>query len=358
MAEALRPDALLRAVKKLDLLERLAAREDARLLADPATAAFLQERWQGEFAHLLVASDAPSSVRERIAHLWAVSIQDEPRLKRYAAAQFPQAAVKGFVGEAALMASARADPFAEEAEAMAAPPPERTWAILCAPRTGSTWFSNLVRETGLLGRPTEHLRPVIRFMAEHRQVFGFDFSRWLALLARSDQQDGVFGTKIIHDFALQLSPLLTRAEHESVDRLAATSRFVHFRRRDRAAQAVSEYLAEATRTWHVRSPDKLARYEAEKAAIPYDREKIGAAFSRHGASEERVASWLQRFGRPVLTLWYEDVLQEPRAALEELHLFLTDRPAPPFEIAETRYQRLGDGVNEEMAVRFRREAGI
>ncbi|WP_224406066.1 Stf0 family sulfotransferase [Afifella sp. IM 167] len=357
MTEAPTADALFRAVKKLGLLEHLAGREDARLLADPAAAAFLKTSWQGEFAHLLVSTDAPAAERARIGHLWALSLQDEPRLKRYAATHFPKAAVKGFVGDAAVMASARADPFGEEAEVMASPPPEVTWAILCAPRTGSTWLSNLVRETGLLGRPTEHLRPLIRFMVENRRVFGFDFARWLALLARSDQKDGIFGTKIIHDFALELSPLLTLEERRSVDRLAARSHFVHFRRRDRAAQAVSEYLAEATRTWHVRSPDGLARYEAEKAAVPYDGEKIGAAFARHGAAEERVASWLKRSGRPVLTLWYEDVLAAPRAAIEELHLFLTGRPAPAFRIPETRYQRLGNGLNEEMAGRFRREAG-
>ncbi|WP_026381647.1 Stf0 family sulfotransferase [Afifella pfennigii] len=358
MAEALTPKSLLRAVKKLRLLERLAERGDAGLLADAAMEDFLKTYRDGAFASLLLASDAPCSERAHLAHIWSISVVDEARLKRYAAHQFPGATVKGFIADAALMAAARTDPFQEEAEILTLPEPKSLYAVLCGPRSGSTWFCNLIRGTGLLGEPREHLRPFILFLSEHRRAFGLNLQRWLALLIRKETQNGIFGTKIIQDFALELMPSLTSGEREAVERLARRARFVDFRRRDQVAQAVSEYLAEATRIWHVRTPEHLPDYEAAKVVVPYDRQCIAAAFARHRAAEARTEAWLESSGRPAVRLFYEDVLADPRAALEEVHLFLTGEAAPAFELATTRYQRLGDEVNEAMVERFRKEEGL
>ncbi|MDQ0324648.1 LPS sulfotransferase NodH [Rhodopseudomonas julia] len=358
MGEPPSPRELFRAVKKLNLLQRFQDARDVRIAADPACAEFLRSYRNGAYAALLLEKKSAASGGVDTGHLIAVSTEDETRLKHELVDRFPHAAVAGFIGDAALRAAAHADPLADDAGILTEPEPRNLYTVICGPRTGSTWFVNLLRETGWLGRPTEHLRPLIVFMARHRNRLGVDLSRWLALLIRQEQEDGVFGTKIIDDFAISLAPFVDSNERAMVERLAAKAHIIRLRRRDRVAQAVSEYIAEATTVWHVRKNEAMAAYSEAKETVAYDYERILASYERHRAAEAAIDNWLRATGRPALDVFYEDVLAAPEERLAEIFSFLRGEPAPTLQVSSTRYQRLGDGVNEEMARRFRAEFGL
>ncbi|MCT8266895.1 Stf0 sulfotransferase family protein [Afifella sp. JA880] len=357
MGEPPSPRELFRTVKKLDLLQRFQDAGDVRIAADPTCAEFLKRYRNGAYAALLLEEGSSASARHP-DQIIAVSCDDEAGLKHRLAVRFPDTIVAGFIGDAALRAAAHADPLADETGILSEPEPSRLYAVICGPRTGSTWFVNLLRETGRLGRPTEHLRPLIVFMARHRSRFGVDLGRWLALLVRQEQKNGVFGTKVIDDFAISLAPLLDASERAVVQRLAAKTCFIRFRRRDRVAQAVSEYIAEATKVWHVRNSEAMAAYSEAKEAVTYDYQRILASYRRHSAAEATIDGWLFRTGRPALNVVYEDVLAAPEERIAEIFSFLGGATAPTLRISPTRYQRLGDEVNDDMARRFRAEFGL
>ncbi|SCZ23219.1 Stf0 family sulfotransferase [Afifella marina] len=349
---------MFRAVKKLKLLQRFQEAGDVRIAADPGCADFLRSYRGGAYAALLLDDRSSPSGQIHGGHLIAISTDDETRLKQRLAERFPHATVAGFIGDVALRAAAHADPLADDTGIRRESEPSKLYAVVCGPRTGSTWFVNLLRETGRLGRPTEHLRPLTVFMARHRDRFAVDLSRWLALLVRQEQKNRVFGTKIIDDFAISLAPLLSGNERAMVQSLAAKTRIVRLHRRDRVAQAVSEYIADATKVWHVRTNEAMAAYSEAKETVSYDYEHILASYRRHRAAEATIDGWLVRTGQPVLNVVYEDVLAAPETHLREIYSFLRSEPAPILQVSSTRYQRLGDAVNEEMARRFRAESGL
>jgi trehalose 2-sulfotransferase len=190
--------------------------------------------------------------------------------------------------------------------------PEIAYLLASVPRAGSTYFSHALWRTGCLGAPLEYLNfdPAgpYSFAA---QAPAAQLQLWRSVLRRRCSRNGVFGLKA---FPTQLQRL-QRTNPELLAEVLATllprdrpRRIIYLRRRDRVAQAVSYARASMSGVW------RKEQESANAGRIEYSHEALEAA-ERGIVFQESV--WGRMFSdlrADALTLWHEDVLDDPAAA--------------------------------------------
>jgi trehalose 2-sulfotransferase len=210
--------------------------------------------------------------------------------------------------------------------------PERPYLLATVPRSGSTYLSHVLWRTGCLGAPLEYLNFDPAGPYGHASASPAEQQRlWLAALRLRTSPNGVFGLK---GFPVQFEAL----QHDNPALLGhvmrqmlpsrAASRVVHLRRRDRTAHAISYARAILSGVW---------RKEQEHAAMAQP-DYSPVAVGRAGRLiDEQEAAWEAMFADlklTTLTLWYEDVVADPREAVAAVaaHLGVALDPGAEVEI--------------------------
>jgi LPS sulfotransferase NodH len=199
-------------------------------------------------------------------------------------------------------------------------PPALIYTLASVPRTGSTFVSHLLWQSGCLGSPLEYLNflPGSPFGSSHNSP---EQQRrlWHTVLRRRTSPNGVFGVKC---FSQQLrglqqqNPSLLLEVLQTLFPPSTAAKVVTLKRRDRVAHAVSYARAAMSGVW---------RKEQEQQSAPnleYSAEIVEQA-SR--ALDQQEADWDLLFrerGAQQILLWYEDVLDDPRSAIESVADFL------------------------------------
>ena len=193
--------------------------------------------------------------------------------------------------------------------------PEITYMLASVPRTGSTWFSHLLWQTGCLGAPLEYLN------YESVGPYGFAKSStsqqqwlWRSALRRRTSPNGVFGLKCFPDQLQGLQETNAELLNEVLRTvLSGRPRVIWLRRRDRVAQAISAARAQLSGVW---------RQEQERQGgeprIEYSEATIKTAEHLIEAQE---SAWQEMFGElgiEPLPLWYEDALAAPEEAVRQV----------------------------------------
>ena len=222
--------------------------------------------------------------------------------------------------------------------------PEIVYLLAGVPRSGSTFLSHLLWRSGCLGAPLEYLNfdGPYAFAAKSAELQN---ELWRSVLRRRTSPNGVFGFKC---FPTQLAAL----HHTNPPLLADVldlikrARVIDLRRRDRIAHAVSLARAAMTGVW-------VAEQEGEAtAAAHYSAEAIAAA--ERGIITQ-AATWERMFGDlriEPLTLWYEDVVAQPDAALERVAGFLGVELAPDAAVSVPAFKRQSGGGSRDWAERY------
>jgi LPS sulfotransferase NodH len=219
-------------------------------------------------------------------------------------------------------------------------PPRCRYAILFAPRSGSTWLSFLALRTGVLGQPFEFLNPA-EIPVEVRRVGTADQARYLdAVMRRAQSSNRVFGIKLrAIDVALFGEDAFFR------DFLPA--RFAVLHRQDLLAQGVSLYRAVASGRWH--------SYDAVREPPAYDADAIAHWTAQAAEVERDNEALIQRRDLAPLRLCYETMVQYPAGALAVLARLAGVTPPPVQASTSNGLSLLADDWNESVAARFRRE---
>lgn len=186
------------------------------------------------------------------------------------------------------------------------------YAVLCPPRSGSTFFCDLLKQVGL-GNPQEHVRP---FFIELCRC-GWTFENLLERVIQLGTRAGYFGTKLISHCVAELDEVGVCA-----DRIADVLRQKNFRiirlLRDPAEEAISGHFATCTGVWHQRGPLPLnERYEA----VPYDSAELEEAFRFMAAENRFVVEFGNRLS-PVLDIDYRDLDRDPHGVIAGASAFL------------------------------------
>ena len=233
-----------------------------------------------------------------------------------------------------------------------AEPPELVYMLASVPRTGSTWLSHLLWQTGCLGAPLEYLN------FEQAGPYGFANGSpsqqqwlWYSALRRRTSPNGVFGFKCFPDQFESLqetNPELLTEVFASVLARTHSPLVVWLRRRDRVARAISLARAMLSGVW---------RAEQERGAEPrVDYSEAMVEQSRR-VVEQQESAWQQMF-RDVnikpLQLWYEEITDKPEEVVRQIARHLGVELDPSAAVAVPPIKKQAETDAREWRERFTR----
>lgn len=235
--------------------------------------------------------------------------------------------------------------------------------LICAtPRSGSTLLCGLLTSSGVAGRPASYFNRrglhdyAVNWRITRPRDGRIDDAYVRAALAAGRTPNGVFGGRIMGETLPELIGDLTADTGPAVTDLELlTARFgrlgfVHLRRRDVVAQAVSWAKARQTHFWH---PGEAVQPGGQHPH--YDEDLIGRLVA---AIETFEAGWARWFAAndivPHRVVYEELAADPPRTAHAVLdHLGLS---VPPGRLV-VGHHRQADQVNADWVARFRAARG-
>lgn len=202
-----------------------------------------------------------------------------------------------------------------------AEPPRQLYVIATVPRTGSSYFSHLLWQSGCVGAPLEYLN----FLAEGPARLAVtdaqqQLALWRSLLQLRTSPNGVFGVKC---FSVQLrelqqrNPALLREVFSTLLMRGPATRVIKLKRRDRVAHAISYARSALSGIWR-----KEQEAAGGAAVVDYSAQAIEQALTYVDQQEADWDMLFQELRIDPLTLWYEDVLADPQAAVGQVAQFL------------------------------------
>ena len=190
--------------------------------------------------------------------------------------------------------------------------PERSYLLATVPRSGSTYLSHVLWQTGCLGAPLEYLNFDPAGPYGHASAAPAEQQRlWLSALRHRTSPNGVFGLKGFptqFEALVQGNPDLLAWVMRQVLPSRTDSRVLFLRRRDRTAHAISYARAILSGVW-CQEQETAARVEPDYSPVAVERAAR--------LIEEQEASWEAMFADlrlTPMTLWYEDVVADPARA--------------------------------------------
>ena len=240
-------------------------------------------------------------------------------------------------------------------------PAFQSYIICTSPRSGSTLLCELLKTTGIAGRPGSHFHaPSLRRWLE---VFGLAADRFASRQAsleavfsaareKGTGSNNLFGLRMqggsfpyFMEQVRHLHPGL-RTDVDGIQAVFGPTLFISLKRYDKLAQAVSRVIAEQTGLWH-RAADgsELERLGPAKEAI-YDREAIERQVVELTVLDRQWDEWFSGQGLEPFRTSYEKLAEAPQEVLAQVldALGLTPEiadsiPTPTARLADTTSRR-------------------
>ena len=235
--------------------------------------------------------------------------------------------------------------------------------ILCAtPRSGSTLLCSLLESSQVAGRPASWYRAEDR--RDYAAAWGLPrdaAGRWspsdylATTIAAGRSPNGVFGLRVMRSTLPELLAELSTLHPEAITggeimvRAFGRCRYVHLRRADTLAQAVSRLKAEQTGLWH-----RIGSWEdrvADRDGPPHYDDAAIAEFRADAEADD--AAWTAWFEandlQPAMVL-YEDLAKDPVGTASTL---LTALGLAASETLSFENARLADAESQRWIDRFR-----
>ena len=233
--------------------------------------------------------------------------------------------------------------------------------LICAtPRSGSTLLCGLLESSGVAGHPASYFnRAGLQDYADDWRLARppdgrIDEAYVQAALAAGRTPNGVFGGRIMAETLPELVSDLTTAvggppvtDVELLGAQLGRLRFVHLRRRDVVAQAVSWAKALQTHFWH---PGEAVRPGGRDPH--YDEELIGRLVATIERFETDWSRWFGAQGVMPCEVAYEELAADPRRTAHRVLSYL-GLHLPPDRHLVIGHRRQADQVNADWASRFK-----
>jgi trehalose 2-sulfotransferase len=265
-----------------------------------------------------------------------------------------------------------AGPVTPDPEVMSADPedpadpvvaPRSSYLICATPRTGSYLLCDLLTATGLAGRPNEYLLPGYREMLTGKWGTSTYREYHDRTLAADTTPNGIFGTKIHGAQMLEFLRLATGQPWTRYEDRGAVFEewfpnpvYIWIRRRDRVAQGVSWVRARQTNIWWDSDIDPAPPLEAPSPeSIRFDFGAIDRAMQLLIDWDGEWRTYFDALGLDPLTVWYEDLLSNPRACVARV-LDAIGLPGGPEPSQEYGFRRQADEFSVVWTDRFNRLA--
>lgn len=248
----------------------------------------------------------------------------------------------------------------------------RSYIICTSPRSGSTLLCKLLAATGMAGNPRSlFYRPAVSDWLTRLGVTPAETATECAVLEAVFEaaiREGSKDTPIFalrqqrHGFAFLCEKLAVlhpgdRTDAERFQRAFGPTLFVHLTRTDKLAQAVSYLKAEQSGLWHL-SPDgtELERTAPHRPPV-YDGDAIRACMETMTAYDRQWDAWFEREAIVPLRIFYDDLSDNPGAALRTVLECLGLDPAAADGVAPS-VRKLADSTSQQWMARFRSEQAV
>lgn len=266
--------------------------------------------------------------------------------------------------------------------------PNRSYLVCATPRSGSTLLCELLKDTGVAGRPEEYFearrdtgRPPHpgdylenlprtgagirddstppRAPAHSSLISLKNYRQHLRRTFRlGTTLNGLFGTKMMwghlpefHALASQLPEYAGLELPELLTELFDRPRYVWVTRADKVRQAVSLWRALQTRSWRLEHPGK-----DDGVTLTYRFEGIDHLVKMLQADDAGWQGFFEAESIPVLRVSYEDDLErDPEQAVRAVLRHIGATPRPGWRPAE-RTRRQADALSNEWVSAYHRDA--
>lgn len=188
--------------------------------------------------------------------------------------------------------------------------------VMSAPRTGSAAMMDMLGKAGLGHNPVELLHHLSCAANKINSQNALAFIRQVA--EQKGTPEGFFSCKVHFN---QLERVFANAEPLGAAWLTYFNRFILMRRRDRIAQAISEYFALKTNVWSLQAdqPDQLANARVYTAA---DLAPVAMILARQIREDRSWLAIISKFKLEALEVFYEDFMASPRETMEKVAAYL------------------------------------
>lgn len=267
--------------------------------------------------------------------------------------------------------------------------PRRSYLVCATQRSGSTLLCELLKQTGVAGRPEEFFeasrdtglpphpgdylaglaRTGVGIRDDPTPAAGPDYSSLHGIENYGDHLErtrewgttpnGVFGAKLMWNQLPELAALAgTLPEYaglqwiELLEHLFDGPRFIWVSRRDKVRQAVSLWKAVQTRSWRGSAPgDDRPRLEYHFGAVDH-------LVSRIETDDHGWEAFFAEHDIEPLKIVYEDDLEGDRDGTVRRALAFIGVPPPPRRLATPALRRQSDALSEEWVAAYHRDASV
>lgn len=225
--------------------------------------------------------------------------------------------------------------------------------LICAtPRSGSNFLCEVLRGTGLAGRPDDYFwNPP--FWMERWGVSDFP-GYFRRILSEGTTPNAVFGSKMMWGYLADLIPKLAAIVGvEAADPfLVLHAAFPHLRyvwltRRDKVRQGISFYRALETKIWRSTDLDDQTAVDP-----PFNFEAIDRLVQLSTLEDDSWREYFQRHGVEPLVVAYEELAAAPVEETAAVLAYLGLPTARPPK-GSWQHQRQADALTDEWAERYR-----
>lgn len=232
------------------------------------------------------------------------------------------------------------------------PLPTRRLVIYFTPRSGSSWLTDIIRQSGRLGFGNEIFNPnFVKKIADGIQAL--DKADYLTQVQRRFcSGNGRFSFEIT---AHQLDRLFPDPEEFMGVFNTENCASVWLIRKDIVAQAVSLAKMVETQVTHTPHVSEEDRARAERSFL-YDPVKIKRWISHIRAAERRSEHLFERFSIRPFRMCYEDMMSAGPDAVRSRIAALLEVPEKGLPVLKPTHEKLGTSQNEEFSAQFRRDA--
>jgi trehalose 2-sulfotransferase len=264
--------------------------------------------------------------------------------------------------------------------------PSLHYIVAATPRSGSTLLCELLKGSGVAGRPNEDfqaLRATSRPRQPRQYFDGFEDAfvdqlaptdpgtaetpeQFAAALAASKQAsttpNGVYGTKVMwgyfDELAQRLATLPGLQGASLPDALSATFpalRFVQIQRADKIGQAISLWTAVQTLTWRDEGDSPEHRGPGADREPFYDFAAIDHLVRLQTDHEDAWTAWLDSHDFPAYRVRYEDLAEAPQEHVRNVIEWLGVPGGEEAHVPAPKMRKQSNGRSAEWAARYRDE---
>ena len=234
--------------------------------------------------------------------------------------------------------------------------PRVSYAVLTTPRSGSTYFCDLLSSTEIAGYPAEHLRLATQELARH---CNFNYIRLLHnLMQYRTTSNDVFGTKFISHFLFELRQ--TKPKFKQI--FQSIDKFILLVRQDKIAQAVSLVLAQKTEVWHLQKHTASDRsYQEKLEDIQIDNAlllEVEQKYKFIQNQEKQLRQILDNNHIKALEIVYEDILENPQLQIGKILNFLEITQSQNLVNINSGFKKMPSNISQQIIHQYKQKKAL